>query len=837
MTITFKPLGAQTKALLLTALSAAVLAGCGSGSGADVVANNNPANNQGGNQGVAYNGPAPQTADVQNFKNEVWDNIILEATCGNCHIEGQQAPTFARGDDINMAYADSNPLVDLLSPQNSRLVTKVGSGHNCWLSSDQACADIMQTWIENWAGGNAAAGGRDIVLEAPTAMTPGSSKNFPADSATFQATVYPLLEQYCQECHSSGSQVQQSPFMAEPPDDMGSVAVAYDAVKTKINLDAPELSRLVIRLSEEFHNCWSDCQSDAAQMLSAINAFANPIQPDQVNPALVFSDALTIFDGTIASGGNRHETDQIALYEFKEGSGTTAFDTSGVTPALDLTLSGDVVWVGGWGIQINNGKAQGSTADSAKLHQLITATGEYSVEAWVAPANVVQENARIVSYSAGPFSRNFTLGQTMYDYDFFNRSENTDGNGDPALSTPSAEEVLQATLQHVVATYDPVNGRRIYVNGELRAGADEANAGSIADWDNTFAFVVGNEVSSDGLFQGVLRMVAVHNRALTESQIRQNLEVGVGEKFFLLFGISHLVDVPQAYIVIEVSQFDSYAYLFNKPFFISLQDNITVGNIPLQGMRIGINGSEAKVGQAWANLSTTLTDATYNPASGQSLSTVGTTIGLQKGPDADEFFLTFDQLGNNSFVRTIDPPVVVAASDGVPTADIGVRTFDEIAATMSVVTGTDPQDANILATYQGVRESLPAVDGLNAFLSSHQVVIASLAITYCDALVEDTGLRATYFAGFNFGASPAVAFSGGGRDIVIDSLVGNAVGNGIGTQPDYVTLSNELGYATDNGNRPNNLIDRLINGGNADTPGIVKGVCAAVVGSAATLVQ
>ena len=32
-------------------------------------------------------------------------------------------------------------------------------------------------------------------------------------------------------------------------------------------------------------------------------------------------------------------------------------------------------------------------------------------------------------------------------------------------ATADADEDLQATLQHVVATYDPVNGRRIYVNG------------------------------------------------------------------------------------------------------------------------------------------------------------------------------------------------------------------------------------------------------------------------------------------------------------------------------------------------------------------------------------
>ena len=55
------------------------------------------------------------------------------------------------------------------------------------------------------------------------------------------------------------------------------------------------------------------------------------------------------------------------------------------------------------------------------------------IETWVAPANVSQEGpARIVSYSGGTTLRNFTLGQTQYNYDFLNRNVNSDANGDPA---------------------------------------------------------------------------------------------------------------------------------------------------------------------------------------------------------------------------------------------------------------------------------------------------------------------------------------------------------------------------------------------------------------------
>ena len=267
--------------LRLAALVATLaLAACGSGSGADTVANPIPGNG-GGGPVSNYNGPAPDTADVQAFRVNVWDNISDSTRCGGCHIAGQQSPSFARADDINLAYQQANPLVDLGSPQNSRLVSKVGGGHNCWLSSDQACADIMTTWIGNWAGELAGVAGREIELEAPPELEPGSSKNFPADEASFSNTVYPVLAAYCQGCHSSGSAIQQSPFLAEEPDDTGSVAVAYDAVKQKIDLDEPANSRLYVRLSEEFHNCWSDCSSDAAEMLSAI---ARLCRPDPAGP-------------------------------------------------------------------------------------------------------------------------------------------------------------------------------------------------------------------------------------------------------------------------------------------------------------------------------------------------------------------------------------------------------------------------------------------------------------------------------------------------------------------------------------------------------------------------
>ena len=62
------------------------------------------------------------------------------------------------------------------------------------------------------------------------------------------------------------------------------------------------------------------------------------------------------------------------------------------------------------------------------------------------------------------------------------------------MSTDDDDERLQASLQHVVMTFDPVNGRRIYVNGEFTGDMDSAGGGTLGEWDNSFAFVLGNEV-------------------------------------------------------------------------------------------------------------------------------------------------------------------------------------------------------------------------------------------------------------------------------------------------------------------------------------------------------
>jgi hypothetical protein len=819
-----------------------LISGCGgSSSGADVQANT-PTNSG----PVRYSGPVPANGDVAAFQLHLWSNVVDSERCGACHGAGGQSPAFARADNINLAYASANTIVSLSNPANSTMVSKVAGGHNCWLESDAACADLLATWIENWANASLDGDAQALELVPPTDREPGSTRAFPATSSLFDTEVYqPILEPFCTECHSSASGTPITPYFADPD-----VDAAYLAAQPVINLDSPGSSRVVQRLSEDQHNCWTDdCDADAAALAAAIARMANGIPLTPPSDDLVISRALRLEDGIPASSGGRYQTNEIARYEFRAGTGSTVFDRSGLEPAINLTLSGDTEWVGGWGIRFSGGKAQATTQSSAKLASMIAASGEFSLEAWVVPATPAQDMANIVSYSAGADSRNVTLSQNGATYEAALRHEGTDGNGMPVLASPA--DSLQSTLQHVVVTYDVEDGRRIYINGQDTGVVDPVAPDLLTSWNANHALIFGNEGSNDRPWGGVLRFVAFHNRALTPAQIDTNFAAGVGERFYMLFGIGDVIGLDDSYIGFLVSRFDNYGYLFAEPFFINLDENITTPpSIPLRGMRLGINGREVTTAQVWSELNTTIGGASYDTA-GQPISPLGTILAVDNGPDQDEFFLSFEQLASdtNVFAEPASTPLVVAPAPERP--DVGLRTFDEINASMSALTGVARTQTDVADTFQRIRQQLPAEENAAGFLTSHQIGIAQLAIEYCNALVDteyaDTPTSSSYFNGLDYTEDANAISDADWRSLVIDTLVERMIGAGLESQPLPADASAELEslLLSLDDNKPEGATDGQPDGlarcgGSCpatQTRTAVKAACAATLGSATMLLQ
>jgi hypothetical protein len=297
-------------------------------------------------------------------------------------------------------------------------------------------------------------------------------------------------------------------------------------------------------------------------------------------------------------------------------------------------------------------------------------------------------------------------------------------------------------------------------------------------------------------------------------------------------------------------------------------------------MRIGVNGNLPVDGQAYANMDITLGN-NYTPEEGEVLSNLGTIIAVEQDIDQDEFFLVFDFISGVS--NPYQEPTVTAPTPVEPpqVADMGVRVFSEINASMSEMTGVPITNQKVAGLYESYEQQLPTVENIDGFLGSHQMAVAQLALTYCSELVDGNGniSPTNYFPGFNFSQDADTAFnSAAKRNAILDPLLTAAM------NIDTVNLTSQPveGSLTQNGSaiegdgirgllgstEPQTLInaddfdglithminqcDRVAGGVNNDDPPpylgspcestartieIVKSTCAAAVGGAVMLIQ
>ena len=693
-------------------------------------------------------------------------------------------------------------------------------------------------------GGGASNDGGVAVASSGGPPAPGAPPPVTVDRSVrveaFSQTVYPIVREHCAECHAGAG--PGSPSIAHPNLDTAFTATMNSQ---KVNLTTPNRSRLVRRLSADFHHCWSDCMLDGMQMEAAIAAWAEVVALAAPPPGtggtpgiggpvdLIASTALRLGDGQEDLGAERYRDNLIAFYDFKEGTGAVARDTSGVEPPMDLTLTG-ASWMSNYGIEIETGKASATRVASRKLYDRIanaqTGSQQYSVEAWVIPANVTQEGpARIISYSSNPGTRNFHLGQTLYSYDFRNRSvlPAIDGNGRPELITYPADQDLQATLQHVVITYDQYRGRRIYVDGLWTDDLDEQGPGRLWNWDPNHTFLLGNEPSNDRLWLGKLQLVAVYDLALTQAQIDQNFAAGVGKRLIMRFDVSAWAGAG-SFIEFMVSEFDEFSYLFCQPTFVS--PNAT--GFRVANLRVAVNGVVPVSGQSFQSIDALVQEPR------QLLSRQCSVISKDHGAADDVFTIEFEALGN--FADPVDPgppPVPPTEVFGDPLPSEGLRDFDKVNTTMASLTGVDPNSAGVSDTFAELEQQLPGTFDLRTFSSSQQVGISKLALEYCDALIESNALRTAFFGttpAFQFDQPVTTAFSDQAkRDLIIDRLVDRLLGANIAYQPSRDEARPAL----------NDLISELTAGCTATTcdatrtRNVVKGACTAVLSSAAVTVH
>jgi len=657
---------------------------------------------------------------------------------------------------------------------------------------------------------------------------------------SFETTVYPLLRSYCVGCHAAGG--AGSPKIAD-----ANPTAAWAAVvdNQKVNFSSPPSSRLVRRLAVDFHNCWTDCGTASGEMLTEILAWQTAIQvaggtTGGVDVADLVSDVRTVDDGQEEVGDERAESGMIARWDFKELSGLTAFDTSGVAPAMDLSLEGPELMTS-YGINIQTGRAIATADSSRKLYDRIgsstTGSQQYTLELWIANANTTQEGpARIMSYSRNGGSRNFMLGQQLYQYAARNRTfgDGTNNNGTPQLVTYDVDQDAQSTLQHVVVTYNLATGRRIYVDGRWTDDLDEVVPGRLWNWDPSHRLVFGDEVNGGRQWIGQVRFAAIYARSMSNAEVKQNYDAGIGKRVTLAFDVSPWTGGNSS-IEFSLTQLDDYSYLFCAPTFVS----DTGGAFRIQNMRISINGVVPVAGQGFTRLDALVTSGR------QLLSRQCSIIGGAVDPLTDEFQLVFEQLGIfQDPVFGINPtPGTEVFGDPVPV--LGVRTYDRVNASMAAVSGVDMQTSAVDTVYDQLIQQLPGSTSLQSFVSANQVGVAKLGTEYCDALVGDgtpatQGQRDVFFpnaASFNWDAAPAVAFANPAEvDFVTDPLLDQIIGAGMRGDVMGSPARDQVEAILDQ-----LIVDLSATCGGATEPpcdgdytkSIVKGLCASVISSGA----
>ncbi|MCI2284472.1 hypothetical protein L3081_15080 [Colwellia sp. MSW7] len=237
------------------------------------------------------------------------------------------------------------------------------------------------------------------------------------------------------------------------------------------------------------------------------------------------------------------------------------------------------------------------------------------------------------------------------------------------------------------------------------------------------------------------------------------------------------------------------------------------------------------LGQAYVNLDFAV-DNGQNISEPVPISPLGTIIAQEKGPNNDEFFLTFEQLGQHTNV--IVPSTFIPSVDTAATTDsakIGIRNFAEINASMSFLTGIAQNNAKVFDTYRLVKQQLPTLENIETFISAQQMGITQLAIAYCDQSIETETIRSTWFPNINFNQAPNKAFDETGRTNFLSPLLAQLMPLNLTTQPNDVLVKQEL----------NSLITKLsVCSEQCDverTNAIAKSTCAAVLASAVVLIQ
>lgn len=154
------------------------------------------------------------------------------------------------------------------------------------------------------------------------------------------------------------------------------------------------------------------------------------------------------------------------------------------------------------------------------MYRRLVSANALTVAVSVSPADARQGGpARIVSSSAGPSHRNFTVGQEGDALVIRLRTTNTGLNASEAAI--EVDGVFRAGERRRIVVAYGGSRTRVYVDGRLRFDTEQPG-GSFDNWNLAYPLLLGNEIGGQRPWLGTIHDVAIYDRALTDAQVRRD---------------------------------------------------------------------------------------------------------------------------------------------------------------------------------------------------------------------------------------------------------------------------------------------------------------------------
>ena len=183
--------------------------------------------------------------------------------------------------------------------------------------------------------------------------------------------------------------------------------------------------------------------------------------------------------------------------------------------------------------------------------------------------------------------------------------------------------------------------------------------------------------ANDRQWQGVVRMVAIHNRALTQAQIQQNFEAGVGERSTCCSASRTWSNVPQSYVMFEVQPVRQLLLPVQQADLHQPRPAArTRTSIPHQGPAHRRQRRRGEGGPGLSRRSTARSRlAATSRRRASASSDIGTVVALEKGPSRGRVLpdLRAARHAHHAFVEPAPTPLPPPPDDVPRPSDIGLR--------------------------------------------------------------------------------------------------------------------------------------------------------------------